>query len=518
MVVAQFRSPAPAMELSMPRSPMRLLVPAAALLLAACSEVIAPPVSPAPVEPVSPLFSVSSYAGQIVINEVMADPSAVLDADGEWFEVTNRGTSAVNIQGWVIAGNNDSNHTIASSVSIPAGGYVVLGKSSNSATNGGVAVNYAYGAMNLANSSDWIALRDGLGASVDSVTWATAMPAGSSRGVTDPDTDNLDAKGSNWHTSSATYGSGDHGSPGGQNDGRRSPLTVRVLEVGQGDALYITNGSSKVLVDGGPSTTAMASVISEFGLDHGRIDLMVLTHGHSDHLTGLREFLKSSHDVDVSYFLENKDATTGSTLTSLRDSVNARVGRGELTYLDSDDTCGTGAAICTLILDGGARMHVLKPKPTDSNPNNRSVAIKLVGPDSASFTMWLAGDAEHEEVEYFDSTAAYDGNPGMNVDVLKADHHGSCNGISSRLLDLTTPAFLTMGVSSTNTYGHIHTQTKTLLSGRSIPWYRTDENGRITITTPGTVGGGYSLSYARGSASMNGSADATSSDTSCNKL
>jgi competence protein ComEC len=106
----------------------------------------------------------------------------------------------------------------------------------------------------------------------------------------------------------------------------------------------------------------------------------------------------------------------------------------------------------------------------------------------------------------------------MNVDVLKAGHHGSCNGISTRLLDLTTPTYVTMGVSSTNTYGHVHTQTKTLLSGRSIPWYRTDENGRITITSPGTVGGGYTTSYVRGSASMNGSADATSADSSCNSL
>lgn len=502
----------------MSRSLGRLLAPAAALILAACSEVVAPPTAPAPAAPLDPRLTVSSYAGQIVINEVMADPSAVADVDGEWFEVTNRGTAAVDIQGWTIASNNDANHTIASSVSVPAGGYVVLAKSSNSATNGGVTVNYAYGSANLANSSDWIALRDGSGASVDSVSWSTAMPAGSSRGATDPDSDNLDAKGSNWHTSSATYGSGDHGSPGAQNDGRRSPLTVRILEVGQGDAIYVTNGSSRVVIDGGPSTTAIASFISEFGLDYQTINLMILSHAHSDHYAGLREFLKSSHHIGVSNFYENQDASTASTLAELRDSMNARATRGELIYRDSDNPCGTGAAFCTWLLDGGAKLHILRPKASDSNPNNRSTAVKIVGPDSASFTFWSAGDAEHEEIADFDSTATYDSSPGMDVTVLKADHHGSCNGITSRLLDLTTPAFLTMGVSSTNTYGHIHTQTKTLLTNRSIPWYRTDENGRITITTPGTVGGGYTLSYARGSASMNGSADATSSDTSCNSL
>jgi competence protein ComEC len=288
--------------------------------------------------------------------------------------------------------------------------------------------------------------------------------------------------------------------------------------VGQGDALYITNGLSKVLVDGGPSTVAMGSFITEFGLNPGRLDLMILTHGHSDHLTGLREFYKSTYNIAVTTFLENKDATTGSTLTSLRDSVNARVGRGVLDYRDTDDPCGTGAAVCTFLLDGGARLHVLKPKTSDSNPNNRSVAVKLVGPDSASFTMWMAGDAEHAAIDWFDLTGSYDTSPGMDVTVLKADHHGSCNGISSRLLDLTTPSYVTMGVSATNTYGHIHSQTKTLLSSRSVPWYRTDENGRITFTTPGTVGGGYTVSVARGTLSMNGSADATSADTGCNNL
>lgn len=498
----------------MSRLPIRLLAPAAVLFLAACNDVVAPPVSPAP----DPRFTVSSYAGQIVINEVMADPSAVADADGEWFEVTNRGTSAVNIQGWTIAGNNDSNHSIASSVSVPAGGYVVLGKSSNSATNGGVTVTYAYGAMNLANTSDWVALRDGSGASVDSVSWSTAMPAGSARGVTDPDADNLDAKGSNWHTSAVAYGSGDNGTPGSQNDGRRSPLTVRILEVGQGDAIYITNGSSKVLVDGGPSMTTMASQISSLGLDHQIINYMILSHAHDDHYAGLRELFKTSHDIRISYFFENQDASGASTLASLRDSINARSGRSELVYRDTDDPCATGASICTILLDGGAKLHILKPKTSDTNPNNRSVPLKLVGPDSASFTMWMAGDAEHEEIDWFDNTAGYDTSLGMNVDVLKADHHGSCNGITSRLLDLLTPTYVTMGVSSTNTYHHVHTQTKTLLSAKSIPWYRTDENGRITFTSPGTVGGGYTLSYSRGSASMSGSADAASSDTSCNSL
>jgi competence protein ComEC len=261
--------------------------------------------------------------------------------------------------------------------------------------------------------------------------------------------------------------------------------------------------------------TPMAGLVSEFALSGKKIHYMILTHPHADHLAGLREFFKTAQNVKVGIFLENKDVYAGSTLASLRDSVNARAGRGELDYRDTDNACNDGAPICTVLLDGGARMHILDPKPTDGNPNNRSVAVKLVGPDSASFTMWMAGDAEHGALDWFDDVASYDVSPGMNVNVLKAGHHGSCNGISSRLLDLLTPSYVTMGVSSTNTYSHVHTQTKTLLTSRSIPWYRTDENGRITIATPGTVGGGYTVTVAGGVASMSGDADAASASAEC---
>ncbi|HEX6370500.1 MAG TPA: DNA/RNA non-specific endonuclease [Longimicrobium sp.] len=157
--------------------------------------------------------------GNVVINELLQDPQAVLDANGEWFEVYNRGTTAVNLQGWTIASLNDVSHVISSSVVIPAGGYAVLGRNGNAATNGGVTVNYVYAGtttLNLGNGNDWLALRDGAGASVDSIAW-TSVTAGTARALIDPASDNLNVNGTAWTGCAATFGAGDRGTPGASN-------------------------------------------------------------------------------------------------------------------------------------------------------------------------------------------------------------------------------------------------------------------------------------------------------------
>jgi DNA/RNA endonuclease G (NUC1) len=157
--------------------------------------------------------------GDVVINEILQDPQAVLDANGEWFEVHNRATAAVNLQGWTIASQNDVSHTIASSVVIPAGGFAVLGRNGVTATNGGVTVNYVYAGattLNLGNGTDFLALRDGAGATIDSVAW-TSVTAGTARALIDPASDNVNVNGSAWTGCSATFGSGDRGTPGASN-------------------------------------------------------------------------------------------------------------------------------------------------------------------------------------------------------------------------------------------------------------------------------------------------------------
>jgi competence protein ComEC len=292
-------------------------------------------------------------------------------------------------------------------------------------------------------------------------------------------------------------------------------LVVRVLDVGQGDAILIENGGSRVLIDGGPDAGRFGRLLDSLHLNASTFDVVILTHPHADHLIGLRELFRKARRITVRYFFENKDPYTTANLRHLRDSINARVERGELIYRDTDDPCANGTPICTITMRGGAKLHIMRPLPTSANPNNRSVAVKLVAADSASFSMWLAGDAEQEAIGWFLGDAHYDVNPGMRVDVLKADHHGSCNGVTNAYLDATKPLFVATSVGATNSYGHMHEQAKALYRTHGVPWYRTDRNGTIEIRTPGTVNERFTIAVQRGSQNLRGRSDKRSTQAQC---
>ena len=105
----------------------------------------------------------------------------------------------------------------------------------------------------------------------------------------------------------------------------------------------------------------------------------------------------------------------------------------------------------------------------------------------------------------------------MRATVLKADHHGSCNGVDARYLALVHPDWVVIPVASPNDYGHVHEQAKATLRAAGRPWYRTDRNGTITIRSPGTPGGGYTITPSRGTRDMAGASDRTSTQPGCSE-
>lgn len=163
--------------------------------------------------------------GDLVINEIMQNPSVVDDSVGEYFELHNLSTADIDIEGFWIGDDDNDSHIInhGSPLIVPAGGYFVLGRNNNTSVNGGVSVDYQYSGFFLANGADEIELRDVSGLLIDRVAYDNGAtfpdPTGAAMeltvGLTDPATDN-DA-GGNWTTAITMFGAGDSGSPGSPN-------------------------------------------------------------------------------------------------------------------------------------------------------------------------------------------------------------------------------------------------------------------------------------------------------------
>jgi len=151
----------------------------------------------------------------LTINEIMNNPSAVSDSDGEWFEIFNNGDVSHDLYGWTIKDNGNDSHEISSSLVINPGEYLVLGNN-EWIPNGGTPVNYQYDNITLANSDDEIVLINQNGIVIDSVSYDGGAtfpdPNGASMALVHPDSNNT--VGTNWQESTTAYGDGDLGTPG----------------------------------------------------------------------------------------------------------------------------------------------------------------------------------------------------------------------------------------------------------------------------------------------------------------
>ncbi len=161
-------------------------------------------------------------AGDIIITEIMQNPSAVYDSDGEWFEVYNTTSADIDINGWYIKDNDTDSHHISNGgpLLVPAHGYFVLGRNANSATNGGVAVDYEYSGVDLANGADEIVLFASDGTTeIDRVEYDGGPnwpdPSSASMYFTGQAADDNNTA-ANWDVSALAWdgSAGDAGSPG----------------------------------------------------------------------------------------------------------------------------------------------------------------------------------------------------------------------------------------------------------------------------------------------------------------
>ena len=244
-------------------------------------------------------------------------------------------------------------------------------------------------------------------------------------------------------------------------DGR---LHVVFLDVGQGDAIFIQTPSGRqVLVDGGPSETALLSQLGrQMPFWDRTLDVMVLTHPDSDHVTGLAPVLER-YQVNTVIFREMEHAS--------------EVYEYWLQLLAAEGaTVYQGEAGLRLTLDEGLEMVVLHPgvKLLDE-ANNNSVVTRLT---YGEVSVLLPGDIE----AVIEQQLVTDGAT-LTSTVLKAAHHGSCSSTTQEFLDAVDPEVVVISVGAENRFGHPCNEVLERL--QELPIYRTDEQGAIEVITDG---------------------------------
>ena len=145
-----------------------------------------------------------SRPGHVVITEAMVNPTAVDDADGEWLELHNPGAATVLLDGWRLETDFTFHVIDAPSLEIPAQGHVVVCRNADLATNGGVACDYEYGVLPLANDGTNVFVSTPSGAQADHAALAAPIPAGQTLALRHAAYDN--GRRYSWTTSAGTPG------------------------------------------------------------------------------------------------------------------------------------------------------------------------------------------------------------------------------------------------------------------------------------------------------------------------
>ncbi|MDO8578731.1 MAG: DNA internalization-related competence protein ComEC/Rec2 [Dehalococcoidales bacterium] len=247
-------------------------------------------------------------------------------------------------------------------------------------------------------------------------------------------------------------------------------LHVAFLDVGQGDAVLITEGSQQILIDGGPSGEAVCSQLSRYMPFWDRtIDLVISTHPHADHLSGLLEVLKRYRVKQVLYGDFNYDSPL---VLQWNDLISQK-------QIES-----TKAQAGQQIAFGDASLQILNPQvplfsDTDSDIDNNGIVTRLtMGKISFLFMADVRQEAERQLISLRSL-------PTSNV--LKIGHHGSTTSSSAQLLSAVNPNAAVISVGKDNEFGHPNEDVIARLKeivGISNP-YRTDLQGTIEFSTDG---------------------------------
>jgi competence protein ComEC len=257
-----------------------------------------------------------------------------------------------------------------------------------------------------------------------------------------------------------------------------SGLKIVFLDVGQGDAILLTEGQNQVLIDGGPNRQKILEELGKYIPFWDRqIEIVIATHPDADHIGGLVGVLGAYQvKTAIKTNAQNDTDVFGAFQKGLEVKKPARNVFG---IADAG-----GAEIIeakkgvSVKFPSGAELNIVYPfagvnseKTSNSDTNAESVVAKLnFGENSFLFTGDLPSEKELEFIK---------GSEKIKANILKVAHHGSKYATTSEFLDIVKPEDAIISVGKNNKYGHPTQEVLDRLKNIGAKIFRTDEMGDI---------------------------------------
>ena len=241
-------------------------------------------------------------------------------------------------------------------------------------------------------------------------------------------------------------------------------VSIYFLDVGQGDASVIISSSGYVaMIDSGPNEKLILNHLKNLDISH--IDLLIATHAHADHITGMDKIIakykpRAFMDPGISH----------TSLTYIR-MINA-IEKYDVKYYQS-----TARKIQLGLMDFSV-LPSASPKIYVSELNNNSVVIKL---EYKNFSCLFTGDIERVRENQLVKISSSN----LESDIIKIPHHGSSTSSTQAFIKKVNPKVAIISCGQNNRYGHPNIKTLERLEKNGIDIYRNDTNGTILINTDG---------------------------------
>ena len=275
----------------------------------------------------------------------------------------------------------------------------------------------------------------------------------------------------------------------------KGDLKISMLNIGQGDAILIQTGKQTILIDTSDTDERDQLVKELEKLSVTKIDKLILTHPHSDHIGNAKPLINpSKKEVNTNPYLEKIsvaeifDNGIASTSPLYKSYIKAADAKGIAHHaLKAGDTLDFGNGVkFTVFYPTADIVKSVNDGKEKSDPNNESIVGKLT---YKKFSMMFTGDAEKKvESELW----ADNDSKVLKCDILKAGHHGSYTASTDNFVATVAPSYVLISAGPEeerrNTYGHPHLEPLKNYMAHGVDAnhiFCTRWNGTITVTSDG---------------------------------